>query len=34
MRSIWTGISMARMRSAMNGSDPLSTLTRVTDVSP
>ena len=29
MRSIRTGMSMARMRSAMNGSEPLSTDTRV-----
>ena len=31
IRSIWTGTSMARIRSAMNGNEPLSTLTRVTD---
>ena len=29
MRSIVTGIEMARMRSAMNGSEPFRTLTRV-----
>ena len=31
IRSIWTGHSIARMRSAMNGSEPFRTLTRVTD---
>ena len=30
MRSMRSGRSMARIRSAMNGSDPLSTDTRVT----
>ena len=29
IRSIWTGIVIARIRSAMNGSDPFSTLTSV-----
>ena len=29
IRSIWTGMVMARMRSAMKGSEPFSTLTRV-----
>ena len=30
IRSIWTGTSMARIRSAMNGNEPFSTLTSVT----
>ena len=31
IRSIWTGISIARIRSAMNGREPFSTLTSVTE---